>query len=747
MTFLTSTEDQSIEKNALVVLRPKQRTTGWTQSSGNVWVVDFDLGPVNRLWAKAGEEFTKVTVMPTSPEEFWHDEDNGLLYAYLDTNTGTPGSSGPEDTTSSSIVGSFQNVYGPCALGMTAEFELYLATRPFQGPRDPTDSASDPVEWRGVLKEGPHATQGSVQQLYGFNPLEESPLAIANADGWMLPYLYDCSFNLCTVRSFIMADEDLERAVSEVTVREVFRGYGGQPKLGTDGTITIPCYDLLALLDRPANPPQRLSSTEFTLVDPAAVRPGQEWFIRRVRGMVDDFEPVNIDFSSSPSTSNNRDFLTHEGTGTDGGWGANVDDANPGNSGTRTYLTTTPKCNVGDTVIIIKGGVDRYTTVTSVNRASNYFDHGAIAGAFAPGDSVLRFFIGWVKVQDFDGNWWDLSAGTHFSRINKATLGNTPDWLGFRLIDNWEAAVGFPETFDPSKHRIVCRVYGTTVLDTYADAVTDVGAVVNDGGIAAESVSLLHWLLRQAGVENAMIDQSTFDSAATNHALGLAIPSSRSASVAPTWKDLIQLVLQSMIWKLVYLDASGEVLVGLKETAPFVASADYDADDVDFADFSFEHDYSAVYQRVAFQYGFKEAPREGANDIFYAAQSINVSDGTQVALGENYLARDLHESTATLEIMGLQYMLAQAQVVADRYAFALGDRRAFYRLALGPEFLTKATLGASYDVLRKQLPGYALDVDTYRTRQTVLVQSTKSTQGVNLVLEDQKGIQDNSGDW
>lgn len=738
MGFSTEISKSNVEKHALVVFRPRARVTGWSDQGGNVWRASFNRGPVSRAWIKFDftDGFEDAGVMPTSDQQFWYDEENEYLYIYLDSGNG------PDDPTD--IV--YAGVYGPTVAGLTVEFELYVATSAFTGPSDPMDANSPVVDWLPVLKESPTASKGSADSLFGFNPLDETALVILNEDGWLLPHLYDCAFNLCSISSYVMADRDVERAAEKANVSEIFRGYGGAPSLGADGRVSIPCFDFLAFLQRPANPATRISKAEFPNVNPEAVKPGQEWWIRRVRGMVDDHVPVNIDYSATPSTSNNRDWLTHEEEGSPGAITLVIDHA-AANTTTRTYFTTTPKVNPGDAIWFNhSSGGEKYQFVSAVNYASKYIDHGVIVRTITAGDTMLRYAVGWIKVRDSDGNWWNLFAKRNFLYMNNGTLGNNPDWGGFRLADNWEGDISFPETFDPSKHTILCRVYGDTAIDTYSDT-TPVGAVVNQGGNAAQAVSILHYLLRQSGIPNDMIDPDTFSGVSTNHPLGIAWPRSAADFQVPTYKDLIGLVLQSMIWKLIYVDLNGAVGIGLIETGPFVSTADYEADDVDFSEFSFEHNYTDIYSEVALSYGNKESARSDDLEIFKAALALSIADGTMFVTAQNLLARDLHlvENVFQLEI--LQYIETNAQLIADRYAYALGDRRAFYKLTLGVAFLNKANLGASYQVKRKQLPGFALDVDVNQERQTMLIEATKSARNVTLTLEDQKGIQDNSGDW
>lgn len=742
MSFQTDLENPAVEKNSLVILKPKYRVTGWTDLGSDLYRASFTLGRVSRVFITTSLELTADAASPTVDQHYWYDETNNYVYAKLTSGNG------PDDPTDAT----YTTAYGSTVAGLTVEFEIYTATREFYGPSDPLDASSTAVLWKAVLKQAPRTSYGSRQALFGFNPLNQANVTIENKDGWMLPFLYDCSFSLAAVRCYVVVGVDLEYSASFSKVKEFFRGYLGSPSLSSDNVVSLPCYDFLALLDRPAYPTTRMSTTEFPSADPSSVKPGQEWWIRRVRGMVDNHVPINIDFSDTPSTSNNRDWLTHEAEGTVGAITLAIDDA-AANTTTETFFTTTPKLNPGDAIWfnhqLPSNPTLKYTIVDSVDYVTKKITHSAITRTISAGDGAFRYSVGWVKVQDSDDNWWNLFPQRNFLYMNNATLGNNPEWQGFRLADDWEADIGFPETFDPTKHRILCRVYGTVTLDNYADGSTAVGAVVNEGGIAAQSVSTLHYLLREAGIPNAMIDQTTFAAAATNHELGIAWPRTAAESTVPTYKDLIQLVLQSMLWKLYYLtDAvSREVFIGLVETGPFAGSADYDTDDKDFGQFAFEHDYSALASQVRLDYAAKEEVRDGDNDIFFASSAVIVRDGTQVVFAQNQLARDLHERTESFELEILQYITASAQIIADRYAFALGDRRAYYEYTLGPGFLDRANFGASFQVIRKQLPGYELDQDVERERQTNIVEVTKQAHGVTLILEDQKAIQDNLGDW
>lgn len=732
MSFQTDLEAPNKEKHQLVILKPRTRLLGWTNHSGNIWKASFDKGPVSRVWMNYDETdgfVAAASVGAMVASTYYWDEANSELYVY---STVDPDSAANMESTYEAIP------------GLTVEYELYMATRAFYGPRNPLDSDSDPVEWQPVLREAPSVSHGSRAQLYGFNPLDESSLAINSQDGWMLPHLHDSSFSYAVIRSYVMIGTDIEFAAEQGLVKEIYRGFSGAPKLSAEGAVQIPCFDFLAFLNRLASPNQRVIDTLIATIDPEATKSGQEYFIRRVRGMVDNLEPVNIDYNASIATNTNRDFIAYEEEGTIAAENLVIDHT-ASNTNTRTYFTTTPRLNINDAVWFVHapgpGQTLKYAIVTDVNYASKYIEHIPISRTIASGDLCNRYAIGWIRVQDSDGVWYDLMPFRDFLYANDGSTSTAGTWGGFILQDNFEANISFPETFDPAKHKILCRVYGSRTIDTLSDGSTPNGAVVNEGGCAAQASTLLHYLLRKAGIPNDMIDVTSFSSLSTNHALGVAIPANKSDAVAPTYKELIGQVLQSMMWKLCYVNVDNEMKIGVLETGPFAGAADYEIDDKDLRNFAFEHDYSDIYKRVQLTYWKKEYQGDGTNP--YAGTPT----GNLVAAAESRTARDLHFSRELFQLDILQYLPADAQVIADRYAIALGDRRAFYSVTLGTAYIDRDALGTSYQVKRSQLPGFELDLDIERERQTAVIESTKSDLGVTLTLEDQKGIEDNSGDW
>ena len=235
----------------------------------------------------------------------------------------------------------------------------------------------------------------------------------------------------------------------------------------------------------------------------------------------------------------------------------------------------------------------------------------------------------------------------------------------------------------------------------------------------------------QAGIDPDLIDESSFQ-AVTSHQLGISIPSTASGE-PEKYSDYIVQVLQSMLWRLGFTQVGAEIKIGIIPTQPFQAAADYAADEIDHKLVNYEQSYTDIYAKVRAEYNTFEVLMDGESKTYLEV--------------ENAKARDLHLATAKLDVSLLQYVESEAQVAAQRIAYMLGDRRAFYTIQLKQLFLTRANLAVSYDLTRKQLPGFPYVPGTDRTSQLSVVEVQKSTAGPILVLEDQQGIQDNSGGW
>lgn len=708
MTFATNIESMKVRKYALVVVKPRRYLTAWTDLGAGIYSTPFAFGRVSRMWNQYnsfGELFRRTTLASVTPGDFFHDLRAGVLYVgavSLPTNR-------------------------------TAEYELHISDEPWIGPADPLDAASEVVEWVPALERDPLPQNGSRDSQFGFSPLFSNALSIRNDDGWLNPHRHDSSFSMARAKGYAIATKhtDIAKAMAAGDVKATFTGFCGRGVNGLE-IVTIPIVDFFQITDRVADTFLTYSNVYFsTVVQPDAAVLNAEYSVRRIRGMLDGFLPVNVDYQAIPSTTKNRNWVTHADDMGDGDLGTlTYTPVVAGSTGTKTILSTTPKVNVGDWVLINRGGTAFPRLVLTVDRAGKFVTHANIGVAQDGGRTMVRWYIARL-IAEVAGVTLDLIPGVDFIPLTVLS----PEVFGFALVNNFEA--GYPafggNPMDPAATRLSCRVYGRKTPEKYTDGITDIGFAVDDGGIDASAVGILYRLLINTGLSPEDIDEASFQAiGASSHALGLAIPSA-IGDQPPTYRDAITNVLQSMLWRLTFVESGNDIKIGLVEQAP-MSGADQAVDEAtDFRLTDFEVDYGDVYFRVASRFAIREYRISGAEDSF--------------TLAENTLARDLHFITKKFTVDLMQYVLEDAQQVTDRLALMLGDRRAYYTLELDPRYLDKAPVGAAYDVSREQLPGFAFIPGTSRTRRMRAVEVQKSIRGVKLVFEDQKGIEDNSGGW
>lgn len=710
MSFAANIEEPKIEKYPLVVLRPRRKVTAWTSMGGVIYRAPFSFGYIESVWIQFGVNLTRAASASVIAGEFYYDHYNGYLY-----------------------VGS---VVDPTAVGRFVEYELNLSTQYFRGPRDPLDATSQVVDWQPYLQFGPSPQNGSRDTLYGFNPLVQSSLTILNAGGWLNPHLHESSFRLSVVKTWLMANSNYDQARARSDIKQTFLGYLSDVLTISSKVASFSCVDFFGFLDR------QTSHLKFTTAlapncEPNACTSGAEWLVRKIRGRVERLRPVNVDYQKTPDVAKNRDWVVMEEIpgGDEATYTLSVDHL-AANTATKTFFTTTPPFMAGDAFAMTNDGVTRYSTVVLVDYVNKWVTHGDFSGRTITAlDNCTRYWIGSVSIVRDDGTVYQLMPSRDFQR-GYGILATLPaDTMGIILVDDFEAAVGMASPFNPASDKIYCTIYGQKTTDTYSDAVTPVGAASDYGGADSSPEALLYWLLTLSGMDPELIDENSLQNAGSDNdaPLGLAIPQNFSDTDAPTYKEMIQLVLQSALWRLGFVAYGNEVKIGIAPTQPFVAGGDYDVDELDHRSMEYEHDYGSTYLQVRIPFNKKEY--------------LGVTEAQEYKLGSNDLARDLHLATRTLVLESLHYRTDDAEVLKDRLVFAVSDRRAFYKFVLEQRFIDKTNIGATYDLTRQDLPGFEFVPGTNRTRQLAAIEVVKSSLGVTLVLEDQKGIQDNSGSW
>lgn len=689
--------------NSFCIIWPRKRLTEFTNVSGSIWSTPFSSAKISAVYDDYNTKLSEASSAALSDGNWYHD---GETFYFLN---GTD----PD---------SFDFP------GVTVEFPLYFSNVDVTTYSNPLDSSSEIVDWNGVLVDIPSVQNGFRETLLGVSPLLLGTIRVLNGDRYLNEFLHDCSFNRAICKAWNGS-------------RQVFLGYTKGFSIDENEIISFKTTDFFGFFDRKYD--LNFSGTdyfglsEFPNLEPEAWAPGViPWKKRLVFGMVDGHRAVNIDYNATPAVTNNRDWVTQRYiSGNSMGDTLEDLDHTASNTTTRTYFENTPLVNVGDWVILTHNGTDYITEVEVVNRSLKYIEHEPLVGrTFTANDLCARKFVARVVIQDENGSLWFLEPGVHYDTF----LDGTKHVAGFTLADDFETALGFtPGTFDPDSHTLLVRVYGDKDLDQYSDS-TDVGEIVDNGGNRAQAIQHLFRTIKDAGFPISDIDKTTFaDVGGDSHSFGYAIPAAYNDSETQTYRAIIEQICADMLWSLGFQEDSSDnsLKLGLFAYRPFESAGDYDVDDQEFRNVNFSVDYDDVYSDFELLYFTREV-------------QIDVSDyHSAIVSAVSLPAYNLHFENKKFAKTSMHYDSVESQEHVDRLSYALGERRGLYNLILGSEYLNYVNLGVSYNILRESLPGFTYTPNTEQTRQTRLIEVNKSTESVLVTLDDQKGIQDNSGVW
>lgn len=714
MGYSANTEKPVQPTGTFVILRPKRRVEDWTLADTNTWVADFDHGHITRVVID-GVDYNSQSTLPLSSATYKWDKDAQKLYIYSASDPDTLG------------------------LFVIAHYELYISDRDRVWHRDPTDPDSDEVFWEGMLISTPSWSQFMSDILFGFFPIDATSVSFANTGHFFDRHSYDSSWKNSTVRIYhLLGDEDT------ANIRMIYMGFGGNYRWSERGTFDLSLENVFRILDNKYSTQKWFDSTNFPSIDPDAVQSGQEYPIRKVYGMMDGFYPVNVDYGDPATTTNNRDWVVSQGQSNVATLVMNID-IGAANSATQTFFDTVDGVNIGDWVYLeqsLAGNMAvKVVTVDYVNKKITHASVGA--RSFLIGDTGTRYFIGAVTIVDTNGVATELEPGNHW------TVGNfANNSKGFTLVDNFEASAGVG-TFDPRQNQLSCRVYGETYIFDYEVAATPVTTANQRGGNLNNIAATIYAFLRECkGIEDFDIDEDSLAAAVSGRTdlIGFSIPQEREQHDYPTYKDLLTPLLATGLMRMQINDFNGLPSFGISLVGPLQSVADLSVDSSQFRGFEFSVDYADVYSWVRLKFAVSDVyapfPLSLRTNVFDKSAYFQIDSQSD----ESGVAKYLHGISRPLVIESLHIDSQEAGAYAERVQWIMSERRATVSLQGKNDFIL-SELGETVQVDRLALPGYTFDKDTIRSRKFVLAETGKSPLSVDVRLDDQKGIEDNSGGW
>lgn len=711
MAYSDELEKEVVESQYLAVITPRRNlnNASWGTPSAGQISQSFTLGQIVRI------DFDGVVATEASSRAnigvdgvWFYDVDEQILYA--------------QNTYSSDFAVAF--------------YEIYLGTFDAYWYRDPADNLTRVVYYEPLIISSPEIQQNTTDDLFGFLPSFSSAITISNATLLLVEHLYESSFNLAEIKIFHYLNE-----LTDTNIKLVFNGFCKNINY-TDSATRIELFDNTVLFEKEFRHPSGKSfygSSFLSGLDPDFDgRP-----IRRVFGRIDSLVPVNIDFEAdAPSTTNNR---THIVMNPNDDLVSLVVDvvSSPVSTTTRTYVDDVTGFTAGDMIWIDKT-TDEYvflTAVVTTSAPAGYFDHAAlVSGAATSGDTVKRGFIGNVYI--YRQNFAPL--GLKYIQDYTIYTDATNKLSGFDLADNFEANyngagqmfenTGTNPTSLTTSDLIYCRAYGPVANS--ADSIG--GSQLGSTSFTYDnSINITYSILKRfLGLPESQIDtaafQSLFAAARGSATLGFAIPDQRLADY-PSFKELLSEIFQSVLIKFFINDDNQ---YSITVTRPLASvSKTIEDDEILSGQFTYDFDYKDIVSDIFVNYNRREISAKYAETITYDTVSSATSEA----------ASYLHQVSKQKTINTVLSNQNEAQDLADRLSFALGDRRGRIEFSTKNRFFD-TQINQNIQISRDRMPGFSYVSETLRDREGAVISSNKNLTRVGIVIDDQKGIE-SKGTW
>jgi len=703
LTYVNELSNESIIQKYLAILTPRRKVSTWTLSSGFIYTASFDgsvFGPPVAFEFN-GVAMTEVGTQTVGVSEWYYDEANEQIFFRAPQ-------SGDPDIEGLSIV--FYNIY-------CSTFDAYWYS-------DPLDDSTDIVYFEPLIQKEPDIKSSTTDNIFGFLPLQTSSISLINAESFFEPFIYDSSFNNASIKVYHCLGKELDLD----NVKLVYDGLMSNVSYDT-GKVTIKTVDRVDIFSKEW---RNADTSFFEISDFPNLNPnftGKP--IRYVYGYVKGMAPVNIDYvQDSPTTSDNRDWVVvGEQTGLDEI--VRTVPATPSSTTTRTYISFAEGFMVGDTVWL-DGATDYHVIITAVNfTGDNYIEHAAIAAPMATGEFIKKGFVSRVEITQDNTVYVAMYHRDY-------TIGNfAVGTRGFSFTTTMEANTGLPATLSPND-TVGCTVYGrvndlTLGGPTFGE--NDQRGTERTFNIANAVMVLYDIMKNKVGLAESEINTTQFtalfNSTKENQALGIVIPDSSQGGF-PTYKTLITNILQTCLFR-IFVDTDNKWTV--EQIGP-LGSSTASVDDTELVGFAYDFDYSDIISDVKIEY----QKREIKDQVSLTGTQLKTVTSTSDT------ARYLHGVEKQKTFQSVHFKEADAQILADRLGFILGQRQGMIKFSANKRFFENI-INDTMTVSREKMPGYGFVKNTERSRDFAISQTVKNLKGIQIEADDQLGIEENESDW
>lgn len=716
MSYSVENAKDNIRHDMFVRLSPRIRILTWTGYSGSVYRVSFNHHVASVRQEDQDLDSTEGSSVSLSAGQYYYDSENKFLY-FRKADSAAP------DSTDWIVI----------------TYELYLSTIDGYWHRTPTDSASQVVFWNGLITESPSVSRNSSDQMFGFSPVSASPLSFINDAAYFQEDLHESSFNEASAEIYHCAG-----SLSVANIQKLFTGLCGDIGF-TDRSITISLLDKIWKLYSPMGNGDLLDYYAPTTTGPDGTdldRSSSGQSIRNVYGYAKALRAVCVtSVNDSPTSSNNRDwsFLSLEhGNNTLSATIVSVDTAFIFYVSIANSILFERAYNLGFINLIINGVQEEISAIdTSTGKITTTTTNGAVAAATVN-------LIPYANIYLITENAWHKLT---FGSANDYTLtGIGYDSYGVRLTTTVESSRAI-SVINPQTDFIMADVLGHNIAPTIG------GSPFSHS--YSPTAALYHILKTRYGMAESEIDTTAFtavDAASDINYCSAVIPASLDDQF-PSYLDVVSKFLTTQLLRS-FIDSDGKF--SIKQVGPAATPADLSVTDNDISIVGYSY-AGADVASVSFknlQTG-KWVVRSKA-DITGAAVS-----GTGPTYDTSYLNESffplgfsanasinsyLHKSNRISELDSYFISDNSTSAYLTRLSQVYGDRRCRL-ICIIKSGAHGLDIGDTVEITREKQPGFEYDGTTENSRKYIVVEIEKQLSQVRLVLDDQKGIEDNTGDW
>lgn len=692
--------NEGIKSQFLAVFKPRfVFDASWTLVSGNIYKRLFAFGEIVSATYN-GTSLTKDTTTSVALNKFYYDTSDKFFYI----NVGT----------------------SPAINTIVGVYEIYLGTFDAHFNRDPLDNTTRVVYFEPLITKSPTIISSTTDSLFGFIPSQTTRIEISNITALLQELIYASSFNKCDVFIYHWL-----KKLETDNVKLLFKGICGNV-ITSENIVSINIFDKNNIFDREYRNPSGLNFYSISAY-PNLDRNFLGRTVRQVYGVVEGFVPVNIDYVvSNPTTSDNRDWICINGDTNLGSISSTVP-ASPSSTTTRTYLSSANGFRVGDSVWIDSSsgsGFDEFVYITAVNKTgSHYIEHEIITNIAATGSIVKRSFVGSITI--YKDN---VEYNAKYGRDYLEYIDSTNKTAGFSFQTSIESNLSFATNLTPLD-LVHCRIYGhksTVTLNAspFTSDSTETGNMTNSIGI------LLDLLKGNFGYTDNDINDSNFISyeSSISDEMGFAIPD-LSRKDFPTYRNIFGSLSRSILLKIFFNDDN---LLDLYQTAPIGAvSKTIEDDEIIQNSFKYDLNFSELTSIINVDYKNREISDRNTQSSEGNSSRVSATNNTTI---------NFHNINKQKIFYSFHFIESEAQILANRLSYYFGDRLGTVNLVTKNRFFD-TQIGDIIRVNRSRLLGYEFEQDVNNFRDFVVVSTTKSLNNITIELDDQKGIEDNSGSW